>query len=80
MATVAAPKDKLDAPAVAGVNGPEGDFFADWDSIDWDRAQENVRRLRQRIFTASRDGDLAKVRNLQTRPRAFRACLSRMRG
>ncbi|WP_316745468.1 reverse transcriptase domain-containing protein, partial [Streptomyces sp. MK7] len=57
--------DKLDAPAVAGVNGPEGDFFADWDSIDWDRAQKNVRRLRQRIFTASRDGDLTKVRNLQ---------------
>lgn len=65
MATAAAPKDKLDALAMAGVNGPEGDFFADWDSIDWDRAQENVRRLRQRIFTASRDGDLAKVRNLQ---------------
>ncbi|MGW5249147.1 group II intron reverse transcriptase/maturase [Streptomyces sp. NPDC004129] len=65
MATAAVPKDKLDAPAVVGVNGPEGGFFADWDSIDWDRAQENVRRLRQRIFTASRDGDLAKARNLQ---------------
>ncbi|MFF7982680.1 transposase [Streptomyces sp. NPDC007901] len=65
MATVAVPKDKLDAPAVLGVNGPEGGFFADWNSIDWDGAQENVRRLRQRIFTASRDGDLAKVRNLQ---------------
>jgi RNA-directed DNA polymerase len=47
------------------VNGPEGGFFADWDSIDWDRAQENVCRLRQRIFTAWREGDLAKVRNLQ---------------
>jgi RNA-directed DNA polymerase len=65
MTAATAPKDKLDAPAVAGANGPEDDFFADWDSIDWDRAQENVRRLRQRIFTASRDGDLAKVRNLQ---------------
>ena len=65
MATTAAPKDKLDAPAIVGVNGPEGGSFADWDSIDWDRAQENVRRLRQRIFTASREGDLAKVRNLQ---------------
>src|SRR5881392_1200879 len=67
MTTVAAPKDKLDAPAAVGVNGPEGGFFADWDwdSIDWDRAEENVRRLRQRIFTASREGDLAKVRNLQ---------------
>ncbi|MFF4764808.1 group II intron reverse transcriptase/maturase [Streptomyces sp. NPDC001292] len=65
MTTAAVPKDKLDATAAAGVNGPEGDFFADWDSIDWDHAEENVRRLRQRIFTASRDGDLAKVRNLQ---------------
>ena len=57
--------DKLDAPADVGVNGPEGGLLADWDSIDWDRAQQNVRRLRQRIFTASREGDLAKVRNLQ---------------
>jgi RNA-directed DNA polymerase len=72
MTTLAEPKDKLDGPAAAAVNGPEGGFFADWDSIDWDRAQENVRRLRQRIFTASREGDLAsregdlaKVRNLQ---------------
>lgn len=65
MTAAAAPMDKLDAPAVAGVNGPEGGLLADWDSIDWDRAQRNVRRLRQRIFTASRDGDLAKVRNLQ---------------
>ncbi|WP_338058178.1 reverse transcriptase N-terminal domain-containing protein [Streptomyces cavernae] len=65
MTTAAAPKGKLDASALAGVNGPEDGFFADWDSIDWDRAQQNVRRLRQRIFTASKDGDLAKVRNLQ---------------
>lgn len=65
MTTVAAPKDKLDVPASAGVNGPEGGFFADWDHIDWDQVEENVRRLRQRIFTASRQGDLAKVRNLQ---------------
>ena len=65
MTAAAAPMDKLDAPADAGVNGPEGGLLADWDSIDWDRAQQNVRRLRQRIFTASREGDLAKVRNLQ---------------
>ncbi|MFD9226205.1 group II intron reverse transcriptase/maturase, partial [Streptomyces sp. NPDC060064] len=65
MTTGTAPKDKLDAAATAGVNGPEGDFFADWDSIDWDQAEKNVRRLRQRIFTASKDGDLARVRNLQ---------------
>ncbi|WP_258079796.1 group II intron reverse transcriptase/maturase [Nocardia cyriacigeorgica] len=64
MTTTAVSKDKLDAPQ-AGANGPESEFFADWDSIDWDRTEGNVRRLRQRIFTASRDGDLAKVRNLQ---------------
>ena len=65
MTAAAAPMDKLDAPADVGVNGPEGGLLADWDSIDWDRAQQNVRRLRQRIFTASKEGDLAKVRNLQ---------------
>src|SRR5881296_3060660 len=46
------------------VNGPE-DGLPDWQSIDWQRAEEEVRRLRQRIFTASQAGDLKKVRNLQ---------------
>ena len=46
------------------VNGPEGDVL-DWDAVDWRRARGDVRRLRQRIFTASRAGDLKKVRNLQ---------------
>ncbi|MDX3772438.1 MULTISPECIES: group II intron reverse transcriptase/maturase [unclassified Streptomyces] len=46
------------------VNGPEGEDL-DWASIDWRRVEENVRRLRQRIFTASQAGDLKKVRNLQ---------------
>ena len=45
------------------VNGP-GDP-ADWDAINW-RAQENqVRRLRQRIFKAAQADDLRQVRNLQ---------------
>ena len=48
----------------AVVNGPEGDDL-DWCSIDWASVEDDVRRLRQRIFTASRDGDLPKVRNLQ---------------
>jgi RNA-directed DNA polymerase len=53
------------APAAAGrVNGPEGGIL-DWDAIDWRAVEDDVRRLRQRIFTASRAGDLAKVRNLQ---------------
>jgi RNA-directed DNA polymerase len=48
----------------AVVNGPEDDDL-DWCSIDWAAVEGDVRRLRQRIFTASRDGDLRKVRNLQ---------------
>jgi RNA-directed DNA polymerase len=48
----------------AVVNGPEDDVL-DWLSIDWQTVEHDVRRLRQRIFTASREGDLAKVRNLQ---------------
>jgi RNA-directed DNA polymerase len=46
------------------VNGPEGDVL-DWRLVDWRQAEDDVRRLRQRIFAASRAGDLAKVRNLQ---------------
>jgi RNA-directed DNA polymerase len=46
------------------VNGPEDDVL-DWDAVDWRRAGDDVRRLRQRIFTASKAGDLKKVRNLQ---------------
>ena len=49
---------------VALVNGPEGDDL-DWRSIDWRRVEHDVRRLRQRIFTASQAGDLKKVRSLQ---------------
>ena len=60
------PKDKLDATsALFGVvNGPEG-ATPDWTAVDWRQVEEDVRRLRQRIFTASRAGDLAKVRSLQ---------------
>ena len=46
------------------VNGPEGDVVA-WDAVDWRQAEGNVGRLRQRIFTASKAGDLKKVRSLQ---------------
>jgi RNA-directed DNA polymerase len=49
---------------VAVVNGPEDDD-SDWYSIDWARVEADVARLRQRIFTASRAGDLKRVRNLQ---------------
>ena len=56
------------------VNGPEDqprDVPVQWDRIDWRAQEEQVRRLRQRIFKAVQDGDLARARNLQklTAPR-----------
>jgi len=57
------PKDKLDA-TLSGANGPEGELLG-WDAVDWRACEETVRRLRQRIFTASQAGDLKRVRNLQ---------------
>jgi RNA-directed DNA polymerase len=57
------------AKARLGVNGPEGQHFEqdvdEWETIDWRSCEEQVRRLRQRIFKATRDGDWPKVRNLQ---------------
>lgn len=48
------------------VNGPEGySPTRTWNSVDWAACERNVRRLRQRIFKASREGDLKRVRNLQ---------------
>jgi RNA-directed DNA polymerase len=45
------------------VNGP--DDASEWDLIDWGAREWSVARLRRRIFTAARDGDLAKARSLQ---------------
>jgi RNA-directed DNA polymerase len=59
------PEHKLDATANVVVNGPEDATF-DWRQVDWRRMEADVRRLRQRIFTATKAGDLAKVRNLQS--------------
>lgn len=52
------------AMAAPGVNGPEDEVLG-WDAIDWRAQEDHLRRLRQRIFAASRDGDLKKVRSLQ---------------
>ena len=46
------------------VNGPE-DAALCWEAVDWRHHEDNVRRLRQRIFTAAQEGNLATVRNLQ---------------
>src|SRR5262245_24858244 len=37
----------------------------DWHAIDWKRVYRTVKNLRQRIFRASRNGDLTRVRSLQ---------------
>ena len=53
------------------VNGPEDlspetDLdVVDWDWVDWFSCEREVRRLRQRIFTATREGNWPKVRSLQ---------------
>ena len=44
-------------------NGAEA--RADWNAVDWRRANRAVRNLRQRIFRASRQGDRRKVASLQ---------------
>jgi RNA-directed DNA polymerase len=59
------PEGKLDAEAIAAdVNGPTGGPV-DWDAVSWRAVERDVQRLRQRIFTASKAGDLKKVRSLQ---------------
>jgi RNA-directed DNA polymerase len=37
----------------------------DWQAIEWKQVYRRVRNLRQRLFRASRDNDLKKVRSLQ---------------
>src|SRR5205814_4132193 len=64
MTEIPEPKDKLDATATVAVSGPEDDAER-WRQIDWRRVEADVRRLRQRIFTASKAGDLQRVRRLQ---------------
>ncbi len=44
-------------------NGPTGP--TDWNAIDWRKANQLVRNLRQRIFRAMTEGDLRKARSLQ---------------
>ncbi len=58
------PKGTLDT----SVNGPEGlpPFDGDaWEQVDWRYHEEQVRRLRGRIFQAVREGDWPAARNLQ---------------
>jgi RNA-directed DNA polymerase len=45
------------------VNGPDDGL--EWDAVNWAVHEQNVARLRRRIFKAVRDGDWARARNLQ---------------
>ena len=58
-------RGKLDTIAL---NGPE-DVAVEWDFVDWRVHEQNVIRLRRRIFKATREQDWATVRSLQTRRR-----------
>lgn len=49
--------------AAMSANGTERP--TDWNSVNWRKANRQVRNLRQRIFRASQAGDLKKVRSLQ---------------
>jgi hypothetical protein len=42
------------------LNGPE-DEPAEWSAIDWQTSEQDVRRLRQRIFTCLLEPDAVKV-------------------
>jgi RNA-directed DNA polymerase len=53
-------RGKLDTVTV---NGPED--VLNWDAVDWRVHEQNVVRLRRRIFTATRKQDWATVRSLQ---------------
>ena len=52
------------AVAASTVNGPD-DEELDWNAVNWRTVEDDVRRLRHRIFKASQAGDLKQVRNLQ---------------
>src|SRR5262249_18238011 len=51
----------MQGPALA--NGTKRQ--TDWNTINWKEANRHVRNLRQRIFRASQEGNLRKVRSLQ---------------
>jgi RNA-directed DNA polymerase len=56
------------ATAAATVNGPEG-CLPGWDQVDWGRAEDNVRRLRQvrnlqKLLLRSRSSALVSVRRV----------------
>src|SRR5665811_2539013 len=57
--TLAAPAS-ASLSGVAVLNGPE-DGPTDWFAIDWQTIEQDVRRLRQRIFTCLLEPDAVKA-------------------
>jgi RNA-directed DNA polymerase len=53
------------APRANGPEDPPRDVPGQWDKVNWPGQEEQVRRLRQRIFKATREQDWPRVRNLQ---------------
>src|SRR5258706_11690203 len=49
--------------AHSSANGTEKQ--TNWNTIEWKKAQRTVRNLRHRIFRATQEGNLKKVRSLQ---------------
>jgi RNA-directed DNA polymerase len=49
------------------VNGPKDEALG-WDAGNWRRHEDNVRRLRGRIFKAAQEQDLAQLRSVQITP------------
>ncbi len=63
---------------VNGLEGPLLELDADrWEHLDSPGSEEEVRRLRGRIFTATQEQDWPKVRNLQ-KLSPLGVCLSRV--
>ena len=59
MDTMTEPETAVAVDSDVVVNGPEGEIL-DWNAVDWRQVEQDVRRLRQRIFAASQAGDLKR--------------------
>ena len=72
--------DKLDATTalVGEVSGPE-DPASGWHQVDWRQAERQVRRLRGRIFTASKAGS-SEVRRRPPKQWNASKCFRNWRG
>lgn len=63
--TTTARAGKFDTTSVNGPHDDDLGWDLRWEAVSWDSIEDDVRRLRQRIFKASQAGDLKRVRNLQ---------------